>query len=266
MRYAYLIMAHNEFGILRQLVSLLDDESNDIFIHFDSKVNKLPDGITTQRSRLFIVEERIDVRWGCLSQIEAEFALLRAAFKKDEYSHYFIISGTHLPLKDIKFINKFINEHLGESVLKLWEEDLGNINYKFGKYHFFTKGCYSNNKFVALISNFAWRFALKIQTILKIQRKFDKLIKSDQWCLLSEEAVIRLLDEEEYILSKYRYTFCPDEYVMATELKQWGLPCLDYQNLLYTSFVGSRPITFCLSDLDTLKSTDYLFARKFSSQ
>ena len=32
-------MAHNEYDILNKLLLLLDDERNDIFIHYDKKAN-----------------------------------------------------------------------------------------------------------------------------------------------------------------------------------------------------------------------------------
>ena len=37
-KHAYLIMAHNNFGILEKLLMLLDDQRNDIYIHIDKKV------------------------------------------------------------------------------------------------------------------------------------------------------------------------------------------------------------------------------------
>ncbi len=37
MRHAFLILAHNEFQILRILLSMLDDERNDIYLHIDKK-------------------------------------------------------------------------------------------------------------------------------------------------------------------------------------------------------------------------------------
>ncbi|CAK7080896.1 MAG: hypothetical protein PARBB_03974 [Parabacteroides distasonis] len=40
-KHAYLIMAHNEPIILNKLLLLIDDERNDIFIHYDKKC-KLP--------------------------------------------------------------------------------------------------------------------------------------------------------------------------------------------------------------------------------
>lgn len=90
MKHAWLIIAHNEFGILQRLVSMLDDERSDFFIHFDKKVKVLPE-ITVEKGRLFILENRVDVHWGSVSQIETELVfglyawksiLWRIAFKK----------------------------------------------------------------------------------------------------------------------------------------------------------------------------------------
>ena len=40
MKHAYLILAHNEFVILERLIQSIDDERNDIYIHFDGKLEK----------------------------------------------------------------------------------------------------------------------------------------------------------------------------------------------------------------------------------
>ena len=39
MRHAYLIIAHADFELLENLLSVLDYEDNDIFIHIDKKVS-----------------------------------------------------------------------------------------------------------------------------------------------------------------------------------------------------------------------------------
>ena len=48
MKNAYLILAHNEWDILRLLVSRLDETGNDIYVHFDKKVSDIPE-LTTER-------------------------------------------------------------------------------------------------------------------------------------------------------------------------------------------------------------------------
>ena len=78
MRHAWLIITHNEFEVLQRLVSMLDHSRSDFFIHFDAKVKTLPK-ISVEKGRLFVLENRVDVRWGSVSQIEAELVLLEAA-------------------------------------------------------------------------------------------------------------------------------------------------------------------------------------------
>lgn len=263
MRHAYLIMAHNEFKVLSLLVSLLDSGTNDIFIHMDRKIKNLPD-IHTEKSGLYFIDDRFDVRWGCLSQIKAEFALLRAARIKNTYSHYCIISGVHLPLLDICQIDNIIDNYTGKSIFKLWKVDEGEVFFRFGSYHFFTEGCYSNNRIVARLSNIAWRALNKVQRTIGIHRNTNGFVKADQWCILSDEAVHRLLKEEKSVLSRYCYSFCSDEYIMPTELSRMNLPYIDCQYLLYTEFIGSRPKVFDVSEWESVKKTQCLFARKFS--
>lgn len=36
-KHAYLIIAHSNFGQLRTLLEMLDDERNDIFVHVDAR-------------------------------------------------------------------------------------------------------------------------------------------------------------------------------------------------------------------------------------
>mgnify|MGYP001737990037 CR=1 FL=1 len=72
MKHAYLILAHNEPELLSLLVERLDDVRNDIYIHFDRKLSILPD-IKTQHAGLYILKDRVDVRWADVSMLEAEY-------------------------------------------------------------------------------------------------------------------------------------------------------------------------------------------------
>lgn len=90
--HAYLIIAHNNFKQLQILINLLDDDRNDIFIHIDKKVEELP-LLTTNKSKLFILDKRIDVRWGNVNQIETEILLFETAVKHNQYEYYHLISG-----------------------------------------------------------------------------------------------------------------------------------------------------------------------------
>src|SRR5574344_2790870 len=96
MKHAYLIIAHNEFDVLQQLIAALDHERNDIYLHIDKKVKSIP-SMSVRYAKLFVVDQRVDVRWGDVSQIESEYVLFEQAFDNPEnYTRYILISGTHL--------------------------------------------------------------------------------------------------------------------------------------------------------------------------
>ena len=64
-KHAYLIIAHGQFEILRNMISSIDDDRNDIFVHIDRKVVDIPE-LKVKRSALYLLTERLDVRWGII--------------------------------------------------------------------------------------------------------------------------------------------------------------------------------------------------------
>lgn len=55
MRFAYLVMAHNEMYVLKHLIRMLDYPENDIYVHIDTKsrtINK--DDLITKKARIFL--------------------------------------------------------------------------------------------------------------------------------------------------------------------------------------------------------------------
>ena len=61
---------------------MLDDGRNDIYLHIDKKVVLGPleqDLFRLAKARLFVLEQRLDVRWGDISVVKAELLLLETA-------------------------------------------------------------------------------------------------------------------------------------------------------------------------------------------
>lgn len=65
-KHAYLIMAHNNFDILRRLCSCLDHERNDLYIHIDAKVKNFNEELihTCVKKSSVYFTRRISVTWG----------------------------------------------------------------------------------------------------------------------------------------------------------------------------------------------------------
>jgi len=271
MKHAYLIIAHADFQLLEVLVSALDDKRNDIFIHFDKKVTSLP-SIKTEASPLYILENRIDVRWGDLSVVEAEYALFEQAIRKGKYAYYHLLSGVDLPLKSQDFIHHFFEKHqrqefIGFSSYKGWEKE---TDRKVRRYHLFAKEFRSNNFFIKLLrAGF-----LRLQFLFGYRRsKNIDLKKGTQWVSITDDFLRFVLSQKESVMRSYHHTFCSDEVFIQTLC--WNSPfrdkiyCLDNEgesSLRMIGWVDGQLLDWNNADYGKLMSSDALFARKFSQQ
>lgn len=267
MNHAWLIIAHNEFEVLQRLISLLDHERSDFFIHIDAKVQNLPE-LKLEKGRLFMLDERMDVRWGCVSQIEAELALLEYAHQKGPYDHYHILSGTHLPLKPVEELLRFYDEHAREEVMRFWPNDSGDADFKLRRYHFPLRHYKFGSPLKQRFCRLAWQCVIKIQKVLGIRHLNNAFfIKTDNWLSLTEEACTYLVKNRMQIHRKYKWSFCGDEYFVASELalfpEQFKL--YDCKNLLHVVFQHDTPRSFTLNQYPELQGTGCWWARKFTT-
>ena len=264
MKHAYLIMAHNQFLSLKELVSVLDDGRNDIFIHFDKKVMVLPD-LQTRFSQLVILEDRVNVIWGDVSQIKAEYALYKAAFEPGKYAYYHLISGVHFPLKSNDDLRQWFDDQHGACVLRevpLLEEE---IQMRFGLYHFFLRHLVSRHRFVNKLYHLGWRFVLWVQKRLGIKRDTSFIRgKASQWCSLNEDAVRMLLANEKTAIKRFRRTFCCDEFFVRSVIENASIPIVFDDKICYVDFVNTTPKLFSESDFTLLMDSGALFFRKIS--
>lgn len=265
MHHAYLIIAHNEFEVLQLLVNALDDERNDIYVHIDKKVRTLP-SLSTSKSRLYMLDKRIDVRWGHVSQIKTELLLFETALANGPYDFYHLISGTHLPLKSQDEINDFFERRKGFEIMKIEKPNIQQINQKLRRYHFFVRNYQSSKKVIRLLSQFLWRANMAVQKLFGIRHNTGcDFVKSDNWLSLTEKAVSYLVTHKKSIFKKYRFSFCGDEYFAGSELSAAGdYKILKESKLLYTVFGNANAKTLTVEDYDDMVGSDCLFARKFS--
>ena len=150
MKFAYLIIAHNEPEVFGTLLGLLDDERNDIFVHVDAKADIEQFCIfKTERAGLYFID-RMSVYWGDESQIAVELRLLRAARSAGRYDYYHLLSGVDLPLKSQNYIHRFFAEHAGTEFVGVTRLDfnVSDLERKTRYYHFFTRYSHilSNNR------------------------------------------------------------------------------------------------------------------------
>ena len=266
-KHAYLIIAHNEYIILQQLVSALDDTNNDIYIHVDKKSRELPK-LYCEQSNLVLLDNRINVYWGSSRQILTETLILRTAFETGiKYDYYHIISGIHYPIKTLSEINSTFESLRGYSVFQPLDDSEENRKKRLGRYHFLLRYYNSPNKFIWHVYRLFWRSLIKCQEILGIKRDYSYCGgKTSNWCSLSQEAVEKWIEDEKKITRRFRYTYCADEYVAMSVIKEHNLPYVFIDSLLFQQFIHGNPRVLDLKDYNELLNSSCLFARKFTQR
>ena len=273
MKHAYLILAHGSYALLQRLVSAIDDERNDIFIHIDRK--DLPH-LKVKRSRLFLLnEERVSVFWGDVSVVAAEFALMAFAYKQDEYAYYHLLSGVDLPLKSQNDIHAFFETHQGKEFIGFYDgADLpASLVRKVQRYHLFAQD-FRGSGLVFLAKRIVRAFAIRIQELLGIKRHTNiRFAKGTQWWSLTGALIEQLLSKQDEILSLYKHTFCADEIAIQTYVYNSPFMAQVFapedeakSSLRHIGWREGALYDWTRADYEDLKHSTALFARKFNEE
>ena len=274
-KHAFLILAHKDNVNFRQLISMLDHERNDIYIHMDKK-NK---GYKEQKivnlakhSNVYHIK-RIEVNWGGFSIVKAELRLLKKAINNEKYDYCHLLSGDDLPIKTNKYIHDFFDEHLGNEFVGI-KKDV-KYRYRVSRFYFFQEKIgretkVKSNRYVKLD-----RYCeLLFRKIKYLRNKSVDLWYGTQWFSITDDFARYVLSKKGWIYYHFKYTYIPDELFLQTVLAK--SPFFDrvfnYESnsaikptMRYIDWVRGRPYVFREEDFDDLMSTEMLFARKFNS-
>lgn len=266
MRHAFLILAHDNFRQLQRLIDALDWPECGIFVHIDRKVRQHPT-LHAKNARLEMVAPRIDVRWGHVSQIEAEMSALCAAHQNGTWDYFHIISGVHYPLVSPRQFDEFFGRAARANVLMTMKVDPSQLQMRLGYRNFFMKNLVSSNRTVFKLMHILWRATLWPQKRLGITRKVNPdWPKASQWCALSGEAVDKILLHRDGIMKRMRRTFCCDEFFVPIALYESGLPVMEYDRLTFVDFYYGNAAVMHSDDFNRLKECRCLWARKFTDE
>lgn len=268
MKHAYLILAHNEWRLLQTLISCIDDERNDIYVHIDAKVKDLPE-LISDKAGLTILENRVDVRWGDISVMEAECALFAAAFKPGEYAYYHLLSGCDLPIKSQDYIHDFCERNSGKEFIGYTLSEMNpELIRKVCRWHLFPKEFREKKR----VKRYLRAFFLKVQELIGYRRNKDiDFKKGSQWVSITERMIHILLENLDWMEKHFTHTFCCDEIVVQTLAWKYAKESLYNEEndgegcMRAIGWKGCTLIEWNAADYDELASSPALFARKFNS-
>lgn len=267
-KHAFLIIAHNNFLVLERLIESLKSPRADIFLHVDSKVKTLPAFL--KETEVIVLNNRVDTRWGDVSQIETEFALFKEAFDRGGYSHYHVISGTHFPLLPINTILDYCDGNQGKTIFcGLCKASKKQEYWKLRLFNFFTRYLSDSNSFVKTSAQKLRRATLQVQEFFGVERnKGVNFYKASNWASFTEEAVGYLLGHNSYIMKLFNKTFCGDEFFAPTLLMASPLKgkIVNYNQYLKVDMGDANPRYLTNEDFDMVMESGCMFARKFSDE
>lgn len=263
---AILILAHHNPTQLSFLINKLKLDF-DIYVQIDKKSNINIENLPKAKNIYYYKE--IKVYWGHVSQVYNMKFIIEKAFKKG-YERYCIISGDDLPIKSNEYINNFfanskdkIYMYTNKLPIKTW-----GFNYGFDRLdrYWFMK---TDLRKLAKIRG---RITLGIQRVLglKIKRFPLNYYAGSNWLNLTHESisyVFKFLKENPTFLKKLKYSRATDEIwiqsiLMNSEFKH----LIINDDLRYIDWTSGPEYPRVLgdSDIDSIKSSKALFARKFN--
>lgn len=255
MKHAFLIIAHTEPELLKILISTLDHQDCDIFVHVDKKadINEF-NQISIQHSSLYFLEDRTDIRWGHYSQIRTEIKLFERAHSKGIYSYYHLLSGLDMPIKPITHIMDWFEDHKGYEYIGGHPAEKKFCKRMHHRYFFITRK-----------RNIATTMILALEKLLRLKwNRKTEVWMGNNWGSFTHDFITLLLSQQDWIEKHFRYSFCGDELYKPTLMRHLGIEDRDKGSIRHIDWQRGTPYTFTDEDYDELMNSDKLFARKFS--
>ncbi len=277
-KHAWMIMAHNQFDLLKKLLKTLDNEDTDIFLHVDKKaafdISILSSSLIKSQ---YYMTDRIKITWGGYSQIAAELLLLEKAVNTGHYEFYHLITGVDFPLKNIKEIQTFFNNNCRYEFIS--NEKCSEKEFERIKYYYFFQDLFGE-KFIGKVLRKA---TLGIQKVLHIQRNTDITVVKigSAYFDIDDELARYIVEKKSEIKKRFKFTRCADELflqiiffnsllakkgkkqVYKSEASHKYIQTLYLDVLRAIDWTRGLPYVWNIDDYEILKSSGCMFARKF---
>jgi hypothetical protein len=271
-----MIIAHSQFELLEKLITALDDERNDIYVHIDAKVS----GFDFERfagvakhSRVVFTPERIDVTWGDYSQVRCEMLLLKTAIDGENaekpYDYYHLLSGADLPIKSNDGIHAFFDENAGKEFIHhtsdtVNERDAARIRY----YHFFR---HRRNFFNKLLGQLLL-IPQKTAQFSRLPSNDFTVRKGSNWFSITGDFAHYIVANSDRYDFMFRNSYCGDEVFVQTVAAnseyagRLFMPQCNDDHFACARLIDwerGNPYIWRTEDFDLIKSSPCMFARKF---
>lgn len=274
MKMAIAIQCHTNSNQINRLINYFQDDDIDIYIHVDKKSN-IKDDLDIKKN-VYIIKNRVDVKWGQFSQVEATLNILEEIKNSNcKYKYIHLISGQDYPVKSLQsFKDYFLYQsgefiecsHLPSDILVKRGEDRYKVYYPNWMIDRPSKVF---KRFIRILYR---EFILKTKILKRKNLDFEYFYFGSSWFSITNdcmEYILNLLNNKNNIVVFFKNTLCADEMFFQTIIMNSYLKNnVKSNNLRYIDWSDkkSSPKTLQIQDIKEAIKSEYFFARKIEDQ
>ena len=258
-KHALLIQAHQDISYFIKLAKIQPNVN--FYVHMDAKSDYFPDAKTAQLANVFLLKDRITVRWGGFSQIEATLKLFETAFANEDNAYFHLVSGEDVVLQPFEVIEKQWQQRFDFQAMMSCE-----IAPQYA-YRFIMDSSHADSDWQRQLMG---KIITKLQQgVAKIKPYHSPIYFGSQWFSVTRadwEKIVPFIDEYSDF---FRHKLVPDEHFFQTLIaekltNQIRLSNDNRRQIIFDKNVnnGNSPIYLDLFKLERAKFDGYWFARK----
>lgn len=258
-KHALLIQAHQDISYFIKLAKIQPNVN--FYVHMDAKSDYFPDAKTAQLANVFLLKDRITVRWGGFSQIEATLKLFETAFANKDNAYFHLLSGEDVVLQPFEVIEKQWQQRFDFGAMMSCE-----MAPQYA-YRFIMDSPHADSDWQRQLTG---KIITKLQQgVAKIKPYHSPIYFGSQWFSVMRadwEKIVPFIDEYSDF---FRHKLVPDEHFFQTLItekltNQIRLSNDNRRQIIFDKNVnnGNSPIYLDLLKLERAKSDGYWFARK----
>jgi len=263
MKIAHLILAHTAPEQVYRLVKRLQHPDAKYYNHIHLKADITQFNSLLQLERVSFVNERVNVKWGAYSIIQATVNGFKSILSSGHaFDHVNLLSGVDYPLRSTQAIHSFLSANAGKnfmhflSVANEWQEAITRLT----EYHLTQYNFPAQYKVQKLMN--------KVLPVRKMPHGMIPVGRS-QWFTITGDAmryIVDYLDKHKEVVRFFKLTWAPDEIIFQTLLfNSHFKESMVNDNLCYVDWSAGTPSPKVMGivDKEALLASGKLFARKF---
>ncbi len=285
-KIAYIVSAHRYPDQLIRLIDRLNTETDSFFIHVDKKTDdetyrRIVDGLS--RFPNIYLLKRHNSPWASFGTVESSIkGINKLIERKIAFDYAALLTGQDYPIKTNDYIKEFLSRNKGKSFidysalparpLRLERGGFDRIERwhfrLFGKRHCFPAMRQFQNPVISILYS-------ALAGLLPERRKFiaghTPFFGFAYWCLTKErvEYLYDFIRKNRSFVKYFKYVHIPDEMFFQTVLlnssETDNLVNDDLRHIIWPEEGSHHPAILREQDLDSLKRSPKLFARKFDA-